>query len=73
MCKVEFWRWFLGNNIPVSLCMVHETECLPQSMNIPNYNDMSALFRKVDERQHGKGNSRSHGATPFHQIVSMIK
>ena len=29
--------------------------------------------RKVDIRLPGKGNSKSHGARPVHQIISMIK
>jgi len=33
----------------------------------------SALFRKVDVRLPGKGNSNSHGARPVHRIITMIK
>jgi len=29
--------------------------------------------RKVDVRLPAKGNSNSHGATPVHQLISMIK
>ena len=31
------------------------------------------LFRKVDVRLPGKGNSNSHGARPVHLIITMIK
>jgi hypothetical protein len=30
-------------------------------------------FRKIDVRLPGKGDSRSHGARPVQQIISMIK
>ena len=34
---------------------------------------MSPLYRKVDVRLPGKGNSNSHGARPVDLIITMIK
>jgi len=39
----------------------------------PRHLNVSFVFRKVDVRLPGHGNSNSHGARPVHLIITMIK
>ena len=59
--EVRFWRKLFGNTIR-----------LPVSDASARCNVID-IYRKVDVRLPGKGNSNSHGARLVHPIITMIE